>query len=311
MRSLKDNVLLFLKGIAMGGADVVPGVSGGTIAFISGIYEELLTSIKSFDLAALRLLRLGKIKELWVHINGPFLTLLFSGIFVSIFSLARLITYLMKHQPISLWSFFFGLILISAILVMKRIHDWGASVILGGLAGIAAGFFITTFTPTQTGDGYLMIFISGCIAISAMILPGISGAFILLILGKYEFILQAVKGLKIDVIIVFGLGCAAGILTFTRFISWLLARWHNVTIAVLAGFMIGSLNKIWPWKEVLQFRINSHGEQVPLVEKSVLPHQYLEITGNQPLFLQALMFALLGITIVLGIERIATLTQQK
>lgn len=311
MRSLKDNVLLFLKGIAMGGADVVPGVSGGTIAFISGIYEELLTSIKSFDLAALRLLRLGKIKELWVHINGPFLTLLFSGIFVSIFSLARLITYLMKHQPISLWSFFFGLILISAILVMKRIHDWGASVILGGLAGIAAGFFITTFTPTQTGDGYLMIFISGCIAISAMILPGISGAFILLILGKYEFILQSVKGLKIDVIIVFGLGCAAGILTFTRFISWLLARWHNVTIAVLAGFMIGSLNKIWPWKEVLQFRINSHGEQVPLVEKSVLPHQYLEITGNQPLFLQALMFALLGITIVLGIERIATLTQQK
>jgi putative membrane protein len=311
MKSFRGYSLLFLKGIAMGGADVVPGVSGGTIAFITGIYEELIDSIKSIDLAALKLLFAGKFKEFWTKINGTFLLVLFSGILLSLFSLAKLIIYLMENHPISLWSFFFGLILISAVLVFKKIHSLSIGVVIGGIAGIAIGFIITTIAPINTDNSLLITFLSGAIAITAMILPGISGSFILLILGKYEFILQSVKNLKIDVIIVFGIGCAVGLLSFSRLIAWVLRKYHNVTVAVLAGFMLGSLNKIWPWKEVLEYRINSHGAQVPLVEKSILPNEYLLLTGNDPQFLQAILFMLLGIILVLGMERISYLIQPR
>ncbi len=291
----------------MGGADVVPGVSGGTIAFISGIYEELLDSINSINLPALRLLFNRKFADFWAHINGNFLVTLFSGIFLSLFSLASVISYLMNNEPLALWSFFFGLIFISSILVFKRIHHWSVGSVAGAIIGGIVGYYFTMFSPIETNNGLVYVFFSGAIAISAMILPGISGSYILLILGKYEFIIDAVKEMKISIIIVFALGCAVGLLSFSRLISWILKKYHNIAIAILAGFMLGSLNKIWPWKEVLEYRINSHGEQVPFIDKSMLPHKYLELTGNDPHFLEALLFAVLGIILILGIERIASM----
>ena len=254
MRKLKDYFVLFIKGLAMGGADVVPGVSGGTIAFITGIYEELLDSINSVNLDSLKLLAAFKFKDFWKAINGNFLITLFSGILISLFSLAKLISYLIEFYPIQLWSFFLGLILISAILVLKKIRKWNVVVVFAVIAGSVIAYFITATAPSETGDGLITIFFSGMIAITAMILPGISGSYILLILGKYELMVNAIKDLRIMVLIVFAIGCAAGLATFSRIISWILKKYHNFTVGLLAGFMVGSLNRIWPWKEVIQYR---------------------------------------------------------
>ena len=305
MRKLKDYLLLLLKGLAMGGADVVPGVSGGTIAFITGIYEELLNSIKAVNLVSLKLLFTGRFKEFWQAINGTFLLVLFSGILISIKSLASLLIFLKDVHPIQLWSFFFGLIMVSAIVVLRQIKEWKWHVILVGLVGILIAFIITTLTPAQTSDSPLMIIFSGALAISAMILPGISGAFILLILGKYEFILTGLSELDFAVIGLFLLGCVIGLVSFVRVVSWLLSKYHDAAIAVLAGFMMGSLNKLWPWKQTLEYRLNSHGEQVPLIDENILPHRYYEITGNDPVIIQAVLFMAIGFFIVVIIEKIA------
>lgn len=307
MNETKKYILLFLKGMGMGGADVVPGVSGGTIAFITGIYEELLNSISKIDVDAVRLLLKFKLKEFWVHINGTFLIVLLSGILTSVFSLATVITYLLEHHPISIWSFFFGLIIISAVLVAKEIREWNWLVILAALIGIAIAYFVTIASPSQTSNSLIFVFISGAIAICAMILPGISGAFILLLLGKYTYIFTALKEFNFPVIIVFGLGCITGLLSFSRVISWLLKNYYNTAVALLAGFMIGSLNKIWPWKIPTSYRINSEGLQVPLTEKNVAPTAYMELTGNDPLILQAVLFILIGIVLVIVIERVGSM----
>ena len=305
MRQVKDYILLFLKGIGMGGADVVPGVSGGTIAFITGIYEELLDSIKSFDQSALQLLLKGQFKLFWEHVNGKFLLVLVSGIFVSILSLARLIHYFLDHHPIQLWSFFFGLIIISALLVTKQVKRWKPIIVISGILGAIIAFFLTGATPATTPDNYLFVFLSGAIAICAMILPGISGSFILLILGKYEFIIESIKELNLLVIGVFGAGCVVGLLSFSRLVSWLLKKYHDFTVALLAGFMIGSLNKIWPWKETLTTRLNSKNEVVPLIQKNLLPNDYLERVG-EPHVLQAILFFAVGILLIIGIEKLAS-----
>lgn len=305
MRTTKDYILLYLKGIGMGGADTVPGVSGGTVAFITGIYQELLDSIKAVDIESLNLLKQGRLKDFWQHINGTFLAVLLAGIFTSIFSLAKLLSYLLVQHPIQLWSFFFGLIIISAILVMKEIREWSIGAVLFGLLGIAIAYYISIASPAETPTAYWFIFIAGAVAICAMILPGISGAFILLLFGKYEYVLNAVTNFDIGIIIVFALGCLTGLLSFARLISWLLHRYYNVAVALLAGFMIGSLNKIWPWKEVTQYRIDSHGIQKPFLEESVLPTTYMEVTGQDPQVLSAILFMALGILIVVGIEKAA------
>lgn len=305
MRQLKDYILLFLKGVAMGGADVVPGVSGGTIAFISGIYEELLTSIKAINVENLRLLLKGEFKAFWQAINGNFLLAVFTGILVSVKSLATLIIFFKDNYPIQLWSFFWGLIMISSIVVLRQITRWHTGVILSGLIGIVIAFGITTITPAQTSDSPLVILGSGALAISAMILPGISGAFILLILGKYEFIITAVSELNLPILGLFALGCLIGLVSFVRVISWLLNRYHNAAVAMLAGFMMGSLNKLWPWKQVLEYRMDRHGEQVPFIEKNILPNEYYEITGNDPVFIQALLYMALGFFIIVIIEKVA------
>ena len=256
MRTTKDFILLYLKGMAMGAADIVPGVSGGTIAFITGIYEELLNSIKSFNLDALELLKQLQFKALWKHINGTFLLVLLAGIFTSILTLARLVTWLLATYPVQIWSFFFGLIIISAILVTKEIRKWSISVVIAGIIGIVVAYIITIASPAQTPDALWFIFLAGAIAICAMILPGISGSFILLLLVKYEFILTALKEFNIPIIIVFGIGCVVGLLSFARVVSWLLDRYYNVAVALLAGFMVGSLNKVWPWKVITEYYLD-------------------------------------------------------
>lgn len=289
----------------MGCADMVPGVSGGTIAFISGIYEELIDSISAVNLDALKLLTAGRFKDFWQHINGNFLVILLAGILTTIASLSRLITYLLDEHPIPLWSFFFGLIIISSLLVIREIKEWKARVVLAGLVGIGIAAYISLTTPAQTPEATWFIFIAGMIAICAMILPGISGAFILLLFGKYEFIFHAVKSFNIPVLITFALGCITGLLSFSRVISWLLDRYYNTAVALLGGFMIGSLLKIWPWKIVTQYYLNSKGIQKPLVTESVWPTTYQAVSGQEPQLLIALLFAALGILLVVGLEKIS------
>ena len=311
MNTPREYITLFFKGIAMGGADVVPGVSGGTIAFITGIYGTLLDSIKSVDATALQLLIKGRVKDFWQHINGSFLVTLLAGIAVSILTLAKLIAYLLEHYPIQLWSFFFGLIIIAAYLVAKEIKKWRTGVFVAAAAGIAIAYYITLATPAETPTSLWFVFLSGAVAICAMILPGISGSFILLILGKYAFILEAVNERNFAVIAVFGLGCVVGILTFARVISWLLDRYHDVAVALLAGFMIGSLGKIWPWKETVLTRLDSSGVEVPFVTRNVLPAQFEQLTGQDDLLGYAILFMFVGFLLVLGIERIASYQQKR
>jgi len=283
--------------MGMGAADVVPGVSGGTIALITGIYEELINSIKSINLEAARLFITGRWASFWKQINGNFLLAVFAGIFISVLSLARLLEYLLEHQAILIWSFFFGLILASSYAVSRKINTWDYKKILALLAGIAIAFFITSVTPTTTTDASWFLILSGGLASCAMILPGISGSFILLLLGKYSFALHAVNERIIVDLLLLGLGAVAGLILFANLLSWLLKKYHDLTITVLVGFMIGSLNKIWPWKETLE-TILVEGEIKPLVEKNILPSP-----GNSAdQFGMALLLAAVGIALILLIE---------
>lgn len=304
-------LLLGLKGCAMGMADVVPGVSGGTIAFISGIYEELIESIRSVDLQALRLLVRGRFRELWRHINGRFLLPVLLGIATAIFSLARLMTYLLATHPIAVWSFFFGLIVASALLVAKQVGRWNVQSIAALVAGIAAAWWITVATPAETPDTWWFILLAGAVAICAMILPGISGAFILLLLGKYQFIMQAVGDVNIPVIMIFVAGAAAGIVAFSHLLSWLLKHWHDVTVCVLMGFMIGSLNKVWPWKQAVETYVDSHGRVQPLVEANVSPAYFERLTQQDAQLTEAIVLCIIGFAVIYCIELAARTMQKK
>jgi putative membrane protein len=246
--SLKASGLLFAKGFCMGAADVVPGVSGGTMALVLGIYEELLRSIKSIDLDFFRLLAGLKFKAALRAIPLAFLVPLLGGILCAIFTLAKMLSWLLAHHPVSIWSFFFGLILASALLVGHRIDDWTWGAI-GGLAGsVVAAYMLVGIVPMTTPNAPAFLFFCGAIAICAMILPGISGSFILVLLGKYQTILEAVHRLELTTLFIFGAGAATGLMLFVRLLNWLLERYHAVTLACLTGLMIGSLRKIWPWK---------------------------------------------------------------
>nr|WP_313407419.1 DUF368 domain-containing protein [Pseudomonas sp.] len=301
---MKKYFLLYAKGMAMGAADVVPGVSGGTIAFISGIYDELLRSIAGIPEALLLLLR-GRIKDAWQMANATFLLVLFSGIVTSILTLARLITYLLHHHPIPVWSFFFGLILVSTYLVGREIGRWNWSRAVSFVLGLAFAYWITVAAPMQWGSDLPTLFLAGAIAICAMILPGISGSFILLLLGLYSVVLGAVKDLNLLVLAVFASGCVVGLLSFARLLSWLLSRWRDLSLAFLSGLMLGSLNKVWPWKETLTWRVDSKGEQVPLLQNNLLPGQFADVSGQDPQLLFAVVLAIGGIVLVLGLEWLA------
>lgn len=302
IKKIRNYPLLILKGMAMGAADVVPGVSGGTIALIAGIYEELIFSIKSINLKALKLLYAGKLAAFWKTINGNFLLSVLLGIVISIFSLSKGLTFLLHHYPILVWSFFFGLIIASAIYVAQTIKTWNVGAVVAGIAGIVIAYFITVISPTEANTSWIYIFFSGVIAICAMILPGISGSFILVLLGMYQFILGAVVDLNIPVLLVFVAGAAIGIIGFSNVLSWLLKKYHTLTIALLAGFMVGSLNKIWPWKEVTESFIDRHGDVTPLAERNILPGTYENLTGNESMIWGALFFLVVGFVLIFVIE---------
>ena len=289
----------------MGAADVVPGVSGGTIAFITGIYQELIDSIKSINFNTLKLFFTGKFKEFWKQINGNFLLAVVIGIGISVLSLAKGLEYLLEHQPILIWSFFFGLIIASAIYIGKDISRWNIGTFVSLIAGAVIAYFIMVLTPAEAHSSYGFVFLSGSIAICAMILPGISGSFILVLLGMYKFILGSISSFNLPVIAVFLVGAAIGIVLFSNLLSWLLKRYYNLTIALLAGFMIGSLNKVWPWKETVETFIDRHGEIKPLVEQNILPTNYESITGQAPQIMGAVGLVILGFALIFIIEGIS------
>jgi putative membrane protein len=300
-RTIKDFVVIGLKGMAMGAADVVPGVSGGTIAFISGIYEELLASISNVNFSLLKTLKSNGIKAAWKQVNGSFLLSLFIGIFVSIVSFAKAIKWMLENEPILLWSFFFGLVLASVIYIAKQIKKWNVLTFTLLIAGAGLAFYITTLNPLVTeNSSNVFLFLAAALAICAMILPGISGAFILVLLGAYKPVLAAVNNRDFTTIAVVGAGAIVGLLTFSRILKWLFTKYKNYTLAVLTGFIIGSLNKIWPWKETLTWRTNSHGIDVPLNQQSVSPFHFED---NQLLF--AVLLAIVGFGLILLLEKIA------
>ncbi len=301
-RTNKDYLVIALKGIAMGAADVVPGVSGGTIAFISGIYEELLGSISNVNLDLFKTLKKEGFKVAWKQLNGNFLASLFVGIFVSIVSLAKIISWLLVHHPILLWSFFFGLVLASVIYIAKQVTKWNPLSFILLISGAVLAYYITTLNPLISENAsQLFMFLAGAIAICAMILPGISGSFILVLLGAYKPLLAAINNRDFTTIAAVGLGAIVGLLSFSRVLKFLFKHYKNYTLVVLAGFVIGSLNKIWPWKKVLTYRTNSHGEQVPFNELSVSPFSF---DGN-PQLLYAVILAVIGFSLILLLEKLA------
>lgn len=301
-RNLKDYMVIGLKGMAMGAADVVPGVSGGTIAFISGIYEELLSSIANVNLKLLKTLKSEGIKAAWKQVNGSFLSSLFIGIFISIISLAKTIKWLLENEPVLLWSFFFGLVLASIIYIGKQIAKWNFVTYLILIVGAFVAYYVTTLNPLVTDNSSLLfMFLAGAIAICAMILPGISGAFILVLLGAYKPILSAVNDRDLKTVAAVGLGAIVGLLSFSKILKWMFANYKNYTLAVLTGFIIGSLNKIWPWKETLTWRTNSHGIEVPLKQQSVSPFSF----DGDPKLMLAIVLAVVGFGLILLMERLA------
>ena len=306
-RRLPGYLMIILKGMGMGAADVVPGVSGGTIAFISGIYEELVNSIKAINYSSLKKIWTKGLRSFWKSINGNFLLSIVTGILISVLTLAKILEYLLIVHPILIWSFFFGLIIASAIFIAGKIKKWNPWIISGLILGTVLAFIITRITPAETTDAWWFIFLSGALAICAMILPGISGSFILLLLGKYQFILNAVNEAKLDVIIVLLSGALIGIISFANLLSWLLKRFYNVTVAVLAGFMLGSLNKIWPWKVTVSTYFDSHGAAKPLIQQNVLPGIFADQTNTDPQVLLALLLAATGFALIFILEGVTKL----
>lgn len=289
----------------MGAADVVPGVSGGTIAFITGVYDTLLESIRRINPSLIGILKDKGVKGAFEHINGLFLISLFGGVLTSILTLAKLISWLLVTHPIPLWSFFFGLILVSVWHILRQIESfnafkWGCLVV-----GIGFAFMITVLNPLNLEPSGINVVLAGAIAICAMILPGISGSFILLLIGMYSPVLAAVKGFQIDILALFLVGCVAGLLSFSHLLSWLLKRFRDATLMFLVGLMIGTLPKIWPWKQTLTWRTNSSGEQVPLIQENLMPHTFESMFNTPSQLTLAIIMMLLAIGMVLALEKIA------
>ena len=301
-RKFLDYLVLSLKGMAMGAADVVPGVSGGTIAFISGIYEELITSINNVNFGLLKTFYKDGFKAGWKQLNGNFLLALFLGIGISIVSLAKGLKWLLENEPILLWSFFFGLVLASILFIGKQITKWNLPVILGLIAGAFVAFYITTLPSLSSNDSSWFLFLAGALAICAMILPGISGAFILVLLGAYGPVLDALNNRDIKTLAIIACGAIVGILSFSKLLKWLFKHYHNLTLAILTGFIFGSLNKIWPWKKVLTTRLNSKGIEVPVLEESISP---LSFEGDSKIAL-AIVLMIIGFLTILVLEKIGS-----
>lgn len=306
---MTNYLTLALKGMAMGMAEVVPGVSGGTIAFITGIYEELLNTIKNFTPIKLVILRKDGFASFWKSINGNFLLGLGTGMLLGLIVGVFVISHLLETQPILVWSFFFGLIAASVVYVAKQIKKWSFLEIILLIVTTAVSYYITIAAPSEGPQELWFVFLSGFIAICALMLPGVSGSFLLLLMGMYQYIVTdnvkaLISNFSVDsliVVIVFGLGCLAGLLSFSRVLSWTFKKYRIPTLAALSGFLIGSLNKVWPWKEVLTSRINSHGEEIAVQTKSILPSSF---EGDPQIFM-AIVMMVVGFVLILGMDKLS------
>ncbi len=287
--------------MAMGAADVVPGVSGGTIAFISGIYEELISTISGVKPSLIKTWRVDGFKAMWKELNGPFIIALFTGILISLFTVMRLANYLLENHPILIWSFFFGLVVASVWYVGSQIPKWNFKVLLSMLIGAAIAFYIVSLPPMGANTGSIFIFLAGAIAICAMILPGISGAFILVLLGAYKTITEAVHDFDFKTLGIFAVGAVVGLLSFSKLLKWLFVHYTSITLAVLTGFIAGSLNKIWPWKIVLEREFYGDKEVI-LKDASVLPWNF----DGDPKILAASLLMLAGFLLIFLLERFAS-----
>ena len=295
-----DYIIISVKGMAMGAADAIPGVSGGTIAFISGIYEELITTISNVNLSLFSTLKNEGFSAMWSKLNGNFLVALLTGIIVSFVSFMRLAKYLIENHPILIWSFFFGLIIASIYFVGKQITRWNIGVTVTLIIGAIVAYFITSLPSLGSNENPWFLTIAGAIAICAMILPGISGSFILVILGAYKTLSDAIHDFDFKKIGLFVLGAIIGLLSFSRVLKWLFKHYHNLTLALLTGFIFGSLDKIWPWKKILSYRTNSKGVEVPFQDESISP---LAFEGdNQLLFAIGLM--IVGFLTIILLEKL-------
>ncbi len=297
-------LLLFLKGAAMGAADVVPGVSGGTIAFISGIYVELIDTIKSLNLRALKVLRAEGFAAAWAYINGKFLVTLLAGILTSLFSLAKLMQYLLVAHPLPLWSFFTGLIVGSVIYLMRQHPPQRMAEKWLFLLGVVIAYGISIAPSVNLQGDHLTMFLAGSIALCAMILPGISGSFILVLLGLYPVFIGAIVNFQLDILAVFALGGVMGLMAFSRLLSWLLEHYQTAVIATMCGFLVGSLNIIWPWKQVIESTTSQSGKMLVLASQNLLPHQFAQLGGQDPQTVLCGITFLLGLVLVLGLEYI-------
>ncbi|MDA9275690.1 DUF368 domain-containing protein [Acidimicrobiia bacterium] len=268
---MKSNFILYLKGIGMGAADIVPGVSGGTIALITGIYEELISSIKNINPRLIKTLFKKGVKEFWIELNGTFFIILLSGIATSVILLVQIIVFLLDSHEFKIWGFFFGLIIASAYIILKDIQTLDINKVCIVILGIAIAASVVLSDTTTLPNTDIYIFFTGSIAITAMILPGISGSFILLLLSKYEFIINAIKDFDIRIILVFGLGCIFGLLIFSRFLHFLFQNYKDNLLALLSGFLIGSLLKVWPFRQTVKTITNSDGIEDAVITQPVLP----------------------------------------
>jgi putative membrane protein len=289
---------IFLRGLLMGAADIVPGVSGGTVAFITGIYDQLLDSLRAVDLEFLARLSRFDIAGAWQHINGRFLLALLLGIATSIFSLAQLVSWVLEHHPVPLWAFFFGLILASALVLLREVDNWSVPKVLCLLSAGAVAVCIALSPVMSLEMGLAGVFLAGFLAVCAMILPGISGSFILVLLGMYSTTLVALKSLDLVFILVFVIGAGCGLLCFSRLLHWLLQRFHQGTMAVLTGFLFGSLLVVWPWKRVLEWVEGSHGQLKPAQQFPVSPLDYQVYTGQDPQLWFCLSLMIAGFALV-------------
>jgi putative membrane protein len=316
MRKLfPDYFLITLKGLAMGAADVVPGVSGGTIAFISGIYQELIDTINKVDFSFFTSWKKNGFKIAWQQINGSFLLALISGIAISILSFSKIITHLLATQPILVWSFFFGLVVASIYSVGKQISKISVLTVAAFAIGTVISYYITIAEPVASPDSYPYLFLSGFVAIIAMILPGISGAFILLLMGSYTVVIGTINSFREALLSfnmqllfqtllklgTFAIGAILGLKMFSKVLHWMFDNHRNTTLALLTGFMLGSLNKVWPWKKVLSTRLDSHGNEVTFMDKSILPGNF---DGDNQLILAVILMSIGFLTIFI-LEKVA------
>jgi putative membrane protein len=305
-RSFKDYLVVLFKGMCMGAADVVPGVSGGTIAFIIGVYDEWIDSLKRCTPAVLLRAKREGIPAAWKHINGWFLVALFGGMLISLKTLAGVVLYALDNYPVVVWSFFTGLIAASVYYIGSKQSGWKLGHWLAFLGGTLFVYWISILTPAQLPGHWWILFLGGFFAICALVLPGISGSFVLLLAGLYHVFLNAIHNLDFVALAWFGSGCVCGFILFSRFVSWLLHHHHNITMATLIGFLVGSLNVTWPWKQALVTTVDSHGRTIVLQQENLNPLNYMAVTGSEPLILLAIVSAIAGAALVLITEWTAT-----